>query len=371
MKSPRPDRNAQATVATGHLPGADPETGRWTERGHRLPKWRHGGSKPEASCLFGENSRADEAQIPDLRIPRRSPSSGGPPDFSGGPWKRPPPGQSFAWPRAFPRNRTKPPEACRRDPPFPGMDLGNGFLSSLVAPRAAGGASRSVGATQPAHRTSWARFPSFPGMVFRPSFPLPHARLSGTSPVREIIRRCPARALFSSPDPAPGEIPGNARPEENREGIRRRGRPGSPRSVDRGPPRGRDFRSLWPQAFTPGRRTGRGLPIPAPETEAFEELHPCGRCRPPRGGSSSPRRDMPERGPFAFSIPSPLMSASRASCGGRRGRAGAFLRPPTPPPGPSPGVSRGIPGERPGSGLPAPTALSVPDPSPGSRETPG
>jgi len=78
-------------------------------------------------------------------------------------------------------------------------------------------------------------------------------------------------------------------------------------------------------AFAPGRRTGRGLPIPASETE------PC--------------RGMPKRGPFAFSIPSPLMSASRASCGGRGGRAGAFLRPPTPPPGPSPGVSRGIPGE--------------------------
>jgi hypothetical protein len=96
-----------------------------------------------------------------------------------------------------------------------------------------------------------------------------------------------------------------------------------------------------------GRRTGRGPPIPAPETEAFEELHPCGRCRPPRGGSSSPRRDMPERGPFAFSIPSPLMSASRVSCGGRGGRAGAFLRPPTPPPGPSPGVSRRISRETP------------------------
>jgi len=128
---------------------------------------------------------------------------------------------------------------------------------------------------------------------------------------------------------------------------RRRGRPGSPRSVDRGPPRGRDFRSLWPQAFTPGRRTGRGPPIPAPETEAFEELHPCGRCRPPRGGSSSPRRGMPEGGAFAFSIPSPLMSASRASCGGRGGRAGAFLQPPTLPPGPSPGGSRRISRETP------------------------
>jgi hypothetical protein len=105
---------------------------------------------------------------------------------------------------------------------------------------------------------------------------------------------------------------------------RRRGRPGSPRSGDGGAPRGRGFRSLRPQAFTPGRRTGRGPPIPASETEAFEGLHPCGRCRPPRGGSSLPRRDMPERGPFAFSIPSPLMSASRVSCGGRGGRAGAF-----------------------------------------------
>jgi hypothetical protein len=75
-------------------------------------------------------------------------------------------------------------------------------------------------------------------------------------------------------------------------------------------------------AFAPGRRTGRGLPIPASETE------PC--------------RGMPERGPFAFSIPSPLMSASRVSCGGRGGRVGAFLRPPTPPPGPFPGVSRRI-----------------------------
>jgi hypothetical protein len=111
--------------------------------------------------------------------------------------------------------------------------------------------------------------------------------------------------------------------------------------------RGRGFRSSWPQAFTPGRRTGRGPPIPAPETDAFEELHPCGRCRPPRGGSSSPRRGMPERGPFAFSIPSPLMSASRASCGGRGGRAGAFLQPPTLPPGPSPGVSRRISRETP------------------------
>jgi len=163
------------------------------------------------------------------------------------------------------------------------------------------------------------------------------------------------RALSSSPDSASGEIPGNARPKENREGIRRRGRPGSPRSVDGELSRGRDFRSLRPQAFTPSRRTGRGPPIPAPETEAFEELHPGERCRLPRGGSSSPRRGTPERDPFAFSIPSPLMS-SRASCGGRGGGAGAFLRPPTPSPAHPRGFRGGSPGKRPGSGLPAPTA---------------
>jgi hypothetical protein len=35
------------------------------------------------------------------------------------------------------------------------------------------------------------------------------------------------------------------------------------------------------------------------------------------------------------------------------------------------GFRGGSPGKRPGSGLPALTALSVPGPSPGSRETPG
>jgi hypothetical protein len=114
---------------------------------------------------------------------------------------------------------------------------------------------------------------------------------------------------------------------------------------------------LRPQACARGRRTGRGPPIPAPETEAFEELHPCGRCRPPRGGSSSPRGGMPERGPFAFSIPSPLMSASRAPCGRRGERPGPIRRLWT--------LTRA-----PSSDLPALTALSVPGPSPGSRETP-
>jgi hypothetical protein len=191
----------------------------------------------------------------------------------------------------------------------------------------------------------------------------PHVRLSRAFLIREArgsARRAfgigpppasaggPIRALSSSPDSASGEIPGNARPKENREGIRRRGRPGSPRSGDGGPPRGRGFRSLWPQAFTPGRRTGRGPPIPAPETEAFEGLHPCGRCRPPRGGSSSPRRGMPEPNgaPSLFRSPPP-------SC-----------RPLAP-------LAGGVEGARaPSSGLPAPTALSVPGPSPGSRETP-
>jgi hypothetical protein len=41
------------------------------------------------------------------------------------------------------------------------------------------------------------------------------------------------------------------------------------------------------------------------------------------------------------------MSASRVSCGGRGGRAGAFLRSPTPPPGPSPGGSQRISRETP------------------------
>jgi hypothetical protein len=51
-----------------------------------------------------------------------------------------------------------------------------------------------------------------------------------------------------------------------------------------------------------------------------------------------------ERGPFAFSIPSPLMSASRASCGRRGGRAGAFLRPPRPDGAFRPRPFAGIPG---------------------------
>jgi len=240
-------------------------------------------------------------------------------------------------------------------PPFPGMDLGNGFLSSLVAPRVAGGASRSVGATQPAHRTSWARFPSFPGTVFRPPscsplwrLPCPGDQQAMSSlgslfrlriGARGDSRKCHAQRRY-------GGIQRHSSREawRGRTRGRRRGRTGSPRSVDGELSRGRGFRSLRPQACARGRRTGRGPPIPAPETEAFEEFHPCERCRPPPGGSSSPRRGMPERGPFAFSIPSPLMSASRASCGGRGGRAGAFLRPPRPDGAFRPRPFAGIPG---------------------------
>jgi hypothetical protein len=272
-----------------------------------------------------------------LPAPFPSPLMGPPPLPSPGDRPPPPlppggqPGPSIGFPNACPgrscrghawfcrRDSTRPQNASGLTPIPPG----NGFPAFLPSP---------LMSTSPAPS-----FPGSPGIGETGLRDQASARIGGG----------PIRALSSSPDSASGEIPGNARPKENREGIRRRGRPGSPRSVDGELSRGRGFRSSWPQAFTPGRRTGRGPPIPAPETDAFEELHPCGRCRPPRGGSSSPRRGMPERGPFAFSIPSPLMSASRASCGGRGGRAGAFLQPPTLPPGPSPGVSRRISRETP------------------------
>jgi hypothetical protein len=164
---------------------------------------------------------------------------------------------------------------------------------------------------------------------------------------------CPA--LSPGLDSVPGRFPETPGPRKTGGRSEAREAWESPVRGQGAAPRAR-LSLLVATGFTPGRRTGRSPPIPAPETEAFEELHPCGRCRPPPGGSSSPRRGMPERGPFAFSIPSPLMSASRASCGGRGGRAGAFLRPPTPPPAHPRGFRGGFPGKQPGSGLPALTA---------------
>jgi hypothetical protein len=240
-----------------------------------------------------------------------------------------PPGPSIGLPDACPgRSRRGRVPLCRRDSTRPQnasgltpIPPGNGFPAFLPSP---------LMSTSPAPS-----FPGSPGIGETGLRDQASARIGGGSH---------PGALFQPRFSARGDSRKHLA-RRKRGGIRRRKRPGSPRSVDGGPPRGRGFCCpLWPRAFTPGRKTGRGPPIPAPETEAFEELHPCGRCRPPRGGSSSPRRGMPERGPFAFSIPSPLMSASRASCGRRGGRAGAFLRPPRPDGAFRPRPFAGIPG---------------------------
>jgi hypothetical protein len=167
---------------------------------------------------------------------------------------------------------------------------------------------------------------------------------------------CPA--LSPGPDSAPGRFPETPGPRKTGGHSEAREAWESPVRGPGAAPRAR-LSLLAATGFHPRPEDRPRSADPCPgdrNLRGTEELHPCGRCRPPRGGSSSPRRGMPERGPFAFSIPSPLMSASRASCGGRGGRAGAFLRPPTPPPAHPRGFRGGFPGKQPGSGLPALTA---------------
>jgi hypothetical protein len=139
-------------------------------------------------------------------------------------------------------------------------------------------------------------------------------------------------------------------------GIRRRGRPGSPRSVDRGPPRGRGFRSLWPQVSSQAggpAAVRRSLPrrpkpsrnfIPAGDAGRRPAAHPrlAGAC--PNGAPSLFRSPPPSCRPLA-----PLaggVEGARAPSSSLRPCLRAHPR----------GVRRGSPGKRPGSSLPAPTA---------------
>jgi hypothetical protein len=139
---------------------------------------------------------------------------------------------------------------------------------------------------------------------------------------------------------------------------------------------------------TPGpRKTERvfggagGLGVPGPGTGGRPEgaaFAPCGhRLSPQAGGPAAVRRSLPRR-------PKPSRNFIPAGDAGRRAAAhprlagtcepnGApsLFRSPPPSCRPLAPLARGVEGARaPSSGLPAPTALSVPGPSPGSRETP-
>jgi hypothetical protein len=196
-------------------------------------------------------------------------------------------------------------------------------------------------------------------MVFRPSSPppscppLPRLPYPGSPGIGETglrdqasarIGGGPIRALSSSPDSAPGEIPGNARPEENRGAFGGAGGLGVPGPWTGGRPEGATFapcgHRLSPQAGGPAA-VRRSLPrrpkpsrnfIPAGDAGRRAAAHPrlAGAC--PNGAPSLFRSPPPSCRPLA-----PLaggVEGARAPSSGLRPR-------PRPIPGGFAGDSRG------------------------------
>jgi hypothetical protein len=279
---------------------------------------RSGPPNPEAA--------ASRAELP--------PSSGGPPGSSGGsPGGGPsPPGQGPAWPRAFPRTGERTGRG-RRGPIFPGGRV----------PLCRRDSTRPQNASDLTSIPPRNGFPAFlpsPLCPYLPRLPCPGGPRIGEAGLRD---RVPVRPSPRASIRCPGDS--RKRPARGKQGgVRRRGRPGSPRSVDRGPPRGRDFRSLWPQVSPQAggpAAVRRSLPrrpkpsrnfIPAGDAGRRAAAHPrlAGAC--PNGAPSLFRSPPPSCRPLA-----PLaggVEGARAPSSGLRPR-------PRPIPGGFAGDSRG------------------------------